>query len=101
MLSTAWKAHERTIAKRLGGKRTGPQGRMSVDVAHPLYSIECKHRKELPGWMQKAMLQAVGNCKPEQLPMVVLHALGTRHDTDWVCVRLKDWQEWYGEIEQE
>jgi hypothetical protein len=47
----AWKALERTVAKKLGGKRIyrGADFSKSLpDVDHPLFALECKYRKGLP-----------------------------------------------------
>ncbi len=96
----AWKCTEREIAKRLGGKRQPITGRRGADVLHEWLAIECKERKALPKWLLHAIEQAVAVASEAQLPVVILHQLGARHDGDLVCIRLRDFQDWYGEIEK-
>ena len=86
---TTWKSLEREMAKRLNGTRTGPTGRDSADVVTEHYSIECKLRDELPGWMKRAMAQAHDNAVPGTLPVLLLHESGQRHDGDLVVMRLE------------
>jgi hypothetical protein len=85
---------ERAIAKRLGGQRVGHLG--GEDVALPWLSLEVKEREKFPVWLIDAMGQAWGHAKAGQLPAVVLHTLGTRHDNDMVVMRLADFEEWFG-----
>ena len=90
---TAWKNTERKIAKRLGGERvpiTGRQRGDVPDVKHDIYSLEIKHRKELPKWIHDAMNQAKAAVRGAQVPVVVLHEAGRRHDDDYVIFRLSD-----------
>jgi len=83
-------AAERAIAKRLGGQRAGQFG--GEDVAHAVYSIECKERATLPTWLKDALAQAVGHAPAGKTPVVVLHELGGRHDGDMVVLRLRDFE---------
>jgi hypothetical protein len=70
------------------------------DVAHDWLSIEVKHRHELPAWLYDAMLQAMlAAHNTNNLPIVVLHESGRRHDDDLVVVRLKDFVEWFGTVD--
>lgn len=90
---TLWKHTERAIAALLGGKRvpiTGRQRGDVPDVLHPDFSIEVKHRQELPGWLTEAMEQAVAAKHGKQLPIVVLHLKGRKHMDDLVIIRLQD-----------
>lgn len=95
---TAWKAHERRIAKRLGGTRNGNRGVATADVSTDWAAIECKERKTLPQWLEGAMSQAVKAAEPDQLPLVVLHRKGQRSDNDMVVLRLSDFLTWFGEL---
>lgn len=48
-----WKAVERAVAATIGGTRIPVSGRArgdAPDIAHPLWSVEVKHRKKLPGF---------------------------------------------------
>ncbi len=92
--TTTWKQHERRVAGRLGGQRVGNRGTNTEDVEHPTLSIECKHRKELPGWLKDAIAQAHTNAPAGKLPIVVLHELGQRSDNDMVVLRLADFETW-------
>lgn len=93
MSRSTWKATERTIAARLGGKRVPVSGRergYAPDIAHETLSLEVKHRKELPAWLHDAMDQAVKSARPGQTPVAILHEHGTRHDGDLCVLRLAD-----------
>lgn len=101
MRTATWKATERTVAKRLNGRRVGPSGTSTADVVNDHLSVECKHRKRLPSWLASAMAQSVAAAGDGQLPIVVLHEAGKRHDDDYVVIRLRDYQQWYGDVETE
>lgn len=93
MSRATWKATERAIAARLGGRRVPITGRArgdAPDVEHPTLSIEVKHRASLPEWLVDAMRQARAAAKPGQTPVVILHELKQRHDDDFCMVRLAD-----------
>lgn len=93
MSDTAWKATERAVAARLGGRRVPVSGRGrgdAPDVAHPTYSVEVKHRASLPAWLTEALAQAVAAAAPGQTPLVVLHRAGDRHADALAVVRLAD-----------
>lgn len=84
------KALEDYVAKRLGGVRVGLTGKATSDVVAGQVSVECKERKELPGWLVDAVAQAEHNAGAGMIPVVVLHRLGDRHDRDLVVLRLGD-----------
>lgn len=93
MSRSTWKATERALAARLGGQRVPVSGRArgdAPDIAHPLLSLEVKHRQSLPAWLHEAMAQAVACASPDQIPVAILHAHGSRHDTDLCVLRLAD-----------
>jgi len=101
--TSTWKRTERAIAAYVGGRRNPITGRQRGDVAdinHDWLSVEVKHRAKLPAWLHDAMSQAVAAQRDGQLPVVILHEAGTRHDEDIVCVRLKDFREWFGGVTQ-
>lgn len=93
----SFKGTERAMARRLGGKRTGHLGGQDVDAGW--LSAECKHRKQIPTWLTDALTQARRHAQPEQLPIVILHQHGARHDDNLVVLRLADFQEWFGDDE--
>lgn len=101
---TAWKATERNTAAALGGQRvpiTGRQRGDVPDVAHPLWAIEVKHRKQLPAWLHDALAQARAAARGDQVPIAILHQHGQRGDNDYVVLRRKDFVELYGALGDE
>jgi len=87
------KRAERHTARAMNGQRVGALG--GEDVSAGLFSIECKSRVRFvaQGWMS----QAVRNCPPGRVPMVVAHCHGQRHSEDLVMVRMSDWLDLYGD----
>ena len=101
MADRSWKATERAIAARLGGRRvpiTGRQRGDVPDVQHDLFAIEVKHRRRLPTWLRAAVAQALAAQRGRQVPIVVLHEHGTHHADDLVVLRLGDFQDWNGPL---
>lgn len=96
--TATWKSTERAVARRLGGRRVGPSGTSTADVVTERLAVECKHRASLPEWLTGAMSQAVGAAGSGQVPVVVLHEAGQRRDNDLVIVRMKDFQQLFGQI---
>jgi len=71
MPDKAWKQFERRIARRFGGKRTGPTNK--EDVSHPTYSIECKLLSRPSfGEIQAAVEQAETHCPAGKVPVAVI-----------------------------
>lgn len=98
MADKSWKASERAVANVLGGRRVPVTGRARgdvPDVAHRWLSIEVKSRESLPKWLLEAMSQARAAAGISQLPIVVLHEVGTRHANDLVVLRLADFTAWF------
>jgi hypothetical protein len=63
----------------------------------PFFSVEVKHRKELPDWMMEAMSQAVASMRNDtQLPLVVFHQKGQEYKDSVVMLRLKDFADYFG-----
>jgi len=89
-----WKDAERTIAKRLGLRRTGQYGGADCEGAY--LAVEVKHRGRLPKWLHDAMAQAESHTGPAQLPMVVLHEHRQPYSKAFIVLRLQDFQDWYG-----
>jgi len=89
---STWKHCERTIASLLGGVRTGCNGESRRDIEHPRWSIEVKHRKNLPEWLHSAMEQAIIEAE-HRVPMVVLHEKQMKYEDCYVIVRLKHFKE--------
>ncbi len=68
------------------------EGRYEPDVQHPRLAIEVKSRQSLPKWLLEATMQATLAARAEQLPVVVLHLVGTRHGDDLVVMTLDDFR---------
>ena len=82
------------LAKRLGGKNVGTLG--TEDISHEIFSIETKSKTKFVG--QTFMNQAVRNSPKDKIPMVIVHILNQKHDTDLVMLRMKDWFDLYGPL---
>lgn len=74
---------------------TGRQRGSAPDIAHPRFSIEVKDRESLPAWLHDAMAQAVASIRGEQMPVVILHEGGMRHEDDFVVMKLGDFKAVY------
>jgi hypothetical protein len=93
-MSKTWKAVERAVARRLGGRRVPVTGRGGApDVEHERLAVEVKHRKSLPAWLKEAIAQAVAAARDGKIGVVVLHEAGSRHTQDLVVIRLGDLEE--------
>lgn len=94
MRNSTWKHVERQIAKELNGERVPITGRTrgaTPDIKHDKYSIEVKHKKELPAWIKDAMDQAEqANVSGDKLPIVILHEKYVKYADSLVLIRLKD-----------
>ena len=102
-MNEQWKATERAIARRLGGRRTSHRnlGVGAPDVQAGPYAVEVKHRRALPAWLIGGLAQARRYADAGQLPLLVLHGAGRRHDDDLVVLRLADFETWFGQLVQE
>ena len=88
-----WKATERAVALRLGGRRVPVTGRGrgdAPDVAHDTLSIEVKHRAALPAWLLGALAQAQAASRDGKVPVAVLHERGRPYDDALCVLRLAD-----------
>jgi hypothetical protein len=73
MSEPRWKAHERMIAKLLGGQRQPNTGRPSADVVTPQWACEVKLRSRLPQWLLRGLTQAQAAAKETgRMPLLVL-----------------------------
>lgn len=96
MSDKLWKACERHVAKYFGGQRNPVHGSgPSADVSTPILSIEVKERESYPQWLEDAVIEAITNCEPNKIPVVVLHKKNRRLDDDWLIIRLSDYKDWY------
>ena len=95
MPDKVWKACERAIAKKFGTTRVGARDDVQMDIDAGWLSIEVKHRKKISLFLKGAMAQAIRNAGVSQLPIVVLHESGKRHDNDLVIMTLKNFRDWF------
>jgi hypothetical protein len=97
MADKPWKATEQTIAKHLKNQQIPitSRGREDApDVAAEGLAVEVKERRQLPQWIREAGEQAKAAAKAGELPVVILHELGRRHDGDLVLMVLSDFEAW-------
>lgn len=102
----SWKREERQIAERLGGERVPVNGRQrgsAPDIKHPWLSPEVKSRKSTLLTLKEGMDQAAKSAAyskrqdgVERLPIVVYHVVGTHLDNAYVVMKLRDFEEWFG-----
>jgi hypothetical protein len=103
MVRATWKAVERKLAEILGGERVPVSGRSrgsAPDIAHPFLSIEVKARQKHPALLVDAYDQASKSKRGVQLPIVILHQQGQRHENDFVVFRLADFLEFKIEVDE-
>lgn len=95
---TTWKHAERRVAQLVGGRRVPVNGRGGQpDVTSSWCAAEVKTRKSLPQWLKDALRQARAGARDDQVPVVVLHELGTAYRDGIVCLSLQDFVDWYGD----
>ncbi len=93
MPDKSWKAFERRVAKKIGGRRTGVLG--GEDVEHPRWSIECKLLQFLPKWLTEIMKQAEDNCPTGKIPLAVVKQKYDNDEDAYVILRSKNFN-WEG-----
>lgn len=106
-MARSWKAAERAIAARLGGERVPVTGRVrgwAPDVEHAWLAIEVKSwAAGMPRRVVAAMDQAIKAAewakrrgKGDRLPVAIIHQDRRDHGNDYIVLRLKDFQDWFG-----
>ena len=96
-MGNTWKDHERAMARRFSGKRTGNLGKAAPDVTNGWLSIECKSRQTVPQWLRDACDQARVNALPGTLGLAIIHQVGARRDGDLVVMALADFEAWFAD----
>ena len=101
MPDKSWKAFERRLAKRLGGKRipvTGERDGADVDAGPFVY--QAKLRRGLPSYLREWLrgIVAAGERSGGATGVVVWKAPNARDDDAVVVLRLKDWQDLHGDV---
>lgn len=90
MRSQSWKNLERTVARKLSGKRVVTKGIGGEDVEHERFAIECKYRQTFAfiKWFKQAL--GYGD-KSGKIPILVCKQ--ARDHGEYVIVRLDDFVE--------
>ena len=99
MADKSWKAFERRVAKRMGGKRipvTGERDGADVDAGPFVY--QAKLRRGLPSYLREWLrgIVAAGERSGGATGVVVWKAPNARDDDAVVVLRLRDWQDLHG-----
>lgn len=97
--SRSWRRTQKETIKYLGGQEVGKD---KVDGTHPLFLIEVKHRKNLPGWVTEALKQAGGyaiSSQDTRSPLVIIKEKGKHTKHALVFMWLKDFEDWTGNVE--
>lgn len=92
-------AFERTVAKALGGRRTGPLGGRD-DVVGEMFAAQTKKTINFSVRQARLYLDDLARTYPTRTPLVVHAEPG--HDRDAVViVRLRDWMDLHGAVTEE
>ena len=99
MPDKSWKAFERRVAKRVGGRRIPVTGidRDGADVVAGPFVFQCKLRRGLPSYLRdwlRGIVEAGGRCGATGV--VIWKAPNARDDEAVVVLRLRDWQDLHG-----
>ena len=100
MPDKSWKAFERRIAKRMGGRRipvTGERDGADIVGGGP-FVYQAKLRRGLPSYLRDWLrgIVAAGERKGGSTGVVVWKAPHARDDDAVVVLRLADWEAWHG-----
>ena len=98
MADKPWKAFERRIAARHGGKRIPVTGeRHGADVLTPMFAIQTKLRRGMPmflrDWLDGIRAAAARHGK---VGVVIWKPPGVRDDNAVVLLSLRDWEDLHG-----
>ena len=98
MADFAWKAFERRLAKRVGGKRipvTGERGGADVDAGPFVY--QAKLRRGVPSYLREWLRGIVeAGSRKGSIGVVIWKQPRSRDDESLVILRLRDWQDLHG-----
>ena len=99
-MDKSWKAFERRIAARLGGKRIPVTGeRDGSDVDAGPFQYQCKLRRGVPSYLRDWLRGIVSaGERVNAVGVVIWKAPHGRDDDAVVVLRLKDWQALHGDV---
>ena len=98
MPDKSWKAFERRLARRVGGRRIPVTGeRDGADVIAGPFCYQAKLRRGMPSYLRDWLrgIVAAGE-RSGTTGVVVWKAPGARDDDAVVLLRLADWADWHG-----
>jgi hypothetical protein len=98
-----WKARERDLADRMGGRRIPVTGidRHGADVVTPMFHIQSKHGRSRPGYLRDWLSGICGTAKDAgKIGIVVWSAMREDGDDAIVLMRLRDFQDLHGKTEE-
>ena len=102
MARNTWKARERGLAKRLGGRRIPVTGidRHGADVETPLLCVQSKHGRNRPSYLADWLNGICGTAADKgKVGIVVWSAKGEDTDDAIVLLRLSDFENLHGRIQ--
>ena len=88
-----WKYAERSVAKKLGGRRIVEKGIQTHDVETDWLVVEVKTRKKLPQWLTKAVALNRIKSPDNKLPVVILKSPSV--SVSLVIMDLTDFKDWF------
>ena len=100
MADKSWKAFERRLARRVGGRRIPVTGeRDGADVIAGPFVYQAKLRRGLPSYLRDWLrgIVAAGERSGGATGVVVWKAPRALDDDAVVILRLADWQAWHGD----
>ena len=97
-MDKAWKAFERRLAHRLGGRRIPCTGEKDgVDVDAGPFCYQAKLRKHMPDYLRVWLSGIVeSGARKGSIGVVIWKAPNARDDDSLVLLRLKDWEDLHG-----
>ena len=99
MSDFAWKAYERRLAHRLGGRRIPCTGEKDgVDVDAGPFCYQAKLRRGVPSYLRSWLSGIVeAGARKGSIGIVIWKAPNARDDDSVVLLRLKDWEDLHGD----
>ena len=99
MPDKSWKAFERTVARRVGGRRIPVTGldRDGADVIAPAFHYQCKLRQGVPAYLTKWLDGITATAAQSgSTGIIIWRAPHTLNDDALVILKLSDWESWHG-----
>ena len=103
MSDRSWKAFERRIAARHGGKRIPVTGeRAGADCDCGMFAVQCKLGRGMPSYLQDWLdgIRAAG-ARRDKIGIIVWKPKGARDNDAIVVLSLRDWTDLHGNAPSE